>query len=367
MNDFTRREVLRWSAGAAAVLAVGRSAAAQQAAADDTPWRGERIVDCHFHERASEESMIAHLDGCGATSALMLSFENSSARYRELHRRHPSRFIGWARGTGMGRVSGAEESGRPSPFDMAQLVTAGASREVRAELRRLRRAGWKGFAESGAPTDVDGPEMDRLMALASELDVPVMMHFQKTGLPGEPPRPGRGFSHIEPLLRKYPRARLVGHASDFWGHIDARYVDGGAYLTGKVAPGGLVDRMLAEHPNLYADLGAPSCLLQVGRDPEFTSGFLHRHQDKLMFGSDCGCADGRGGMAARAVPAPTPGSGAVNASNASAMQMRMAAMGGLGGKCIARELLAITWKSTDRSVFRKIAWDNAVRVYRLDA
>jgi predicted TIM-barrel fold metal-dependent hydrolase len=377
MSEFSRRKFIISAAGAALGWPVGR-ALAEAAASADTPWTGEKIVDCHFHERASEASMIAHLDGCGVSSGLMLAFGDSLARMPELRRNHPGRFLGWGRGVGFGGGKGAASSpSAPSPFDMARMVTAEASKEAVAELVRLKQSGWKGFAESGVSGDVDSPEMHRLFALASELDVPIMMHFQKAGIGGQPARAGRGFSHIEPMLKQYPKAKLIGHASDFWGHIDAKYTDGGAYLTGKVTPGGLIDRLLADYPNLYGDLGAPSCLIQIGRDPEFTSGFLKRHRQKLMFGSDCGCADGRGGDGpipqggSRTDGAPVAGATqkpgeVVDSSNASALQMRMAAMGGLGGKCIARELLHIAWKSLDREEFRDIAWNNAVRVYKLD-
>jgi predicted TIM-barrel fold metal-dependent hydrolase len=61
-----------------------------------------------------------------------------------------------------------------------------------------------------------------------------------------------------------------------------------------VRPGGLTDRLLGEHPNLYADLSAGSGLNALTRDEEFTRGFLHRHQDKVLFGSDCNDLEGRG-------------------------------------------------------------------------
>lgn len=32
----------------------------------------------------------------------------------------------------------------------------------------------------------------------------------------------------------------------------------------------------------------------LARDPEFTAGFLKRHENKLIYGSDCICADGKG-------------------------------------------------------------------------
>ena len=52
-------------------------------------------------------------------------------------------------------------------------------------------------------------------------------------------------------------------------------------------------RALAD--GLYGDLSANSGNNALSRDPEFTPAFLKRHQDKLIFGSDCSCTDGKGG------------------------------------------------------------------------
>ena len=52
--------------------------------------------------------------------------------------------------------------------------------------------------------------------------------------------------------------------------------------------------LLADYPNLYADMSAGSGFNALSRDEDFTAGFLHRHRKKLLFGSDCPCFDGRG-------------------------------------------------------------------------
>ena len=58
--------------------------------------------------------------------------------------------------------------------------------------------------------------------------------------------------------------------------------------------GGLTDRYLADYPNMFGDLSAGSGLNALTRDEDFTRGFLERHQDKLLFGSDCSDPDGSG-------------------------------------------------------------------------
>lgn len=317
-----------------------------------TPWAGEPIVDCHFHDRPTDEAMIAHLDGAGVSNGFVLAGIDFDERMKGLEARHPGRILGWGRSTRLAADDG------PMPTDELARMAASRAVDAAAALRSAVARGARGFAETVGVVAVDGPELRRLYAIAAELDVAVMMHFQESVIPGLPRYGITGFSRIERVLRDFPNTRFVCHASDFWGHIDAKFTDGGAYPTGKVNAGGLTERLLVEYPNIHGDFGAPSGLMQLARDPEFTAGFLERHAEKLLFGSDCGCTDGRGGAVL-----PPPG----DTSSAGSMQVRMAAQGGLGGKCIARELLRIAWTATDRATFRKITWTNAHRVYRLGA
>jgi hypothetical protein len=72
--------------------------------------------------------------------------------------------------------------------------------------------------------------------------------------------------------------------------------------------------------------------------------FLKRHSAKLIFGSDCACADGKGG-------------GVSQANNPAAAR--------LAGKCVARETLALLQETASPVAFRQITWENAHRVYKL--
>jgi hypothetical protein len=96
--------------------------------------------------------------------------------------------------------------------------------------------------------------------------------------------------------RKYPRTSFMGHAQTVWAHIDRNYKDDAKnlYPSGKVTPGGWTDRYLSDYPNFFGDLSSASGHNGLNRDPEFTRDFLKRHQDKLIFGSDCGDTSGRG-------------------------------------------------------------------------
>ena len=59
-----------------------------------------------------------------------------------------------------------------------------------------------------------------------------------------------------------------------------------------MTPGGLTDQWLTRYPNLYCDLSATSGNTALLRDPDFAKDFVIRHQNKIMFGSDCPCTSG---------------------------------------------------------------------------
>jgi predicted TIM-barrel fold metal-dependent hydrolase len=61
-----------------------------------------------------------------------------------------------------------------------------------------------------------------------------------------------------------------------------------------VKPGGLIDRLMADYPNLYGDLSAESGYNALVRDEMFAAEFLLRHRKRLLFASDCPCRDGKG-------------------------------------------------------------------------
>src|SRR5262245_14054297 len=135
-----------------------------------------------------------------------------------------------------------------------------------------------------------------------------------------------------------------GHADAFWANLSADYANEAAYPTGPIKRGGVTDKLLGDYANLYGDLSANSGNNALSRDAGFTAGFLERHQDKLIFGSDCSCTDGHGG-------------GIAQAGNPAAARM--------GGKCVARETLALLKRSTSPAIFRKLTWENAHKTYGL--
>jgi predicted TIM-barrel fold metal-dependent hydrolase len=302
-------------------LAIAAAAAAARAQGQD-PRAGASIVDCHHHLRRTPEANIAHLDGCGVSNFLALARENSGEQIEAIRAQYPGRVLGW--------------------FASADITKP----EAESLLTNAVKKGAAGFGEIKFHVEAAGPELRRMYALAAELSVPILIHFQE--VPHTPTEGvfSTGFRNFEAMLKAYPKTRFIGHADAFWANVSADYANEAAYPTGEIKPGGVTDKLLGDYANLFGDLSANSGNNALSRDPEFTAGFLKRHQDKLIFGSDCSCSDGKGG-------------GIFQANNPTASRM--------AGKCVARETLALLKRSTSPAIFRKLTWENAHKTYGLKA
>jgi predicted TIM-barrel fold metal-dependent hydrolase len=192
------------------------------------------------------------------------------------------------------------------------------------EIERYLKRGAVVIAEQKFGVECDSPEMQKVYALAQEYRVPVLMHWQFKMY-------NYGFERFHRMLEKYPRVNFIGHAQTWWAHIDRNNTDQSVlYPKGPVTPGGLTDRYLSDYPNMYGDLSAGSGLNALTRDEGFTRDFLARHQDKLVYGSDCSDHEGTG---------PT---------------------------CQGAQTIAVIRRlATTRSVERKLLFENATRLFRL--
>jgi len=280
--------------------------------AQTPPDWGGPVLDIHLHYRAQPGSNLAHVEGCGVTRAVLLTDISADAR------------------------AAAEPAERFSRFTSVNVTRPDAS-EV---LRKAVQSGSLGLGEMKSRVAADSPEMRRMYDLAAELNVPVLIHFQEVSQPLSVGTYNTGFDRLPGLLKEHPKTIFIGHADAFWAHISTEVPADIAYPTGPVKRGGLTDRMLADHPNLYGDLSATSARNALARDPAFSSDFLSRHQNKLMFASDCGCQDGRGTGQTNPLPL-------------------------IAGKCVARETLTALKQLTSPEVFRKITWENGVRLLKI--
>ena len=104
------------------------------------------------------------------------------------------------------------------------------------------------------------------------------------------------------MIEKFPTVHFIGHGQSWWTHINKDHKpEAGLYPKGPVTPGGIADRWLADYPNMHADLSAGSGNNAMMRDPAVARDFFLRHQNKIMFGSDCPCRTGVGPTCVSAV------------------------------------------------------------------
>jgi uncharacterized protein len=298
MRVMNRREFL----GTAMVAAAGPSLWAQSS---DTSLWGGQILDSHHHLRQNIESNLSHMDGCGVTKAVLLANVAAGDRARDAVAKNPARFVTFA-------------SVDVTVPDAIALLTEAVKR------------GARGFGEIKSQVEAAGPEMQRLYAAAADLDVPITIHFQEVTQPGSQGTFNTGLKKFDAMLKKFPRTRFIGHADAFWANVSADYAEDTSYPKGPIKPGGVTDRFLGDYANLFADMSANSGNNFLNRDPEFAAAFLVRHQDKLMFGSDCSCPDGRGTV-----------------------------------RCIARETLSALKKLAPPPIFQKITWANGHRIVKM--
>jgi predicted TIM-barrel fold metal-dependent hydrolase len=310
----TRRVFLETVAAAAAVPAFGLQPGAGE-------W-GSPVFDLHFHMRPQPAGNLAHLDGAGITKANLLTRGAVVDQVKAVQAAAPGRFT-W--------------------FNSADITKP----EAEAALTAAVKAGAQGFGEMKFHVAADGPELRRAYALAADLGVPILVHFQEVDHFAGEGTWSTGFARtFEAVLKAYPKTTFIGHADAFWANVSADYHNEAAYPPGPIAPGGLTDKLLGDYANLFGDLSANSANNALSRDPGFTAGFLARHQAKLLFGSDCSCADGHG-------------AGVSQANNPAASR--------LAGKCVARETLTVLKTSASPAIFRRIAWDNVHTLLKVPA
>jgi predicted TIM-barrel fold metal-dependent hydrolase len=129
--------------------------------------------------------------------------------------------------------------------------------------------------------------MQLVASIAAHYSVPLLMHFEYEHY-------NLGFERFYKMLEKFPKVNFIGHAQTWWGNIDKNHQQAVMYPKGPVTPGGITDRLLSDYPNAFGDLSAGSGLNALLRDEDHARDFLKRHQDKLLYGSDCNDRDGAG-------------------------------------------------------------------------
>jgi predicted TIM-barrel fold metal-dependent hydrolase len=310
----TRREFLR--ASAIGLLGLAVDGRLQRADAADP------IIDIHQHlgyTGRTDAALLTHQRVIGATTTILLPAGrpvDTPSTHKGVANGLQAQALGneachkFARAYRQSFVHGANEV--PD--------IEGATREI----ERYLKLGAKVIGEQKFGVDCDSLPMQRIYALAHEYKVPVLMHWQHEMY-------NFGFERFHKMLEKYPDVKFIGHAQTWWGNIDRNHVDQKVlYPKGPVTAGGLTDKYLSDYPNMYGDMSAGSGLGALTRDEGFARDFVARHQDRLLFGSDCNDSD--------------PG----------------------GPKCLGAQIIAaIRRLAPNKAVERKLLYGNAKKLFRL--
>jgi len=277
------------------------------------------VIDIHQHadyNGRSVESLLLHQRLMGVTTSIVLPVG------RQALAPPPGR----PAGKGGRPIAGDNEACLRIAKEYPKTFYAGASEidfpDAAPEIEKYLKLGAVVIGELKARVECDSAEMQQIYQLAESYGVPVLMHWQHGEF-------NLGLERFHKMLEKYPRVNFIGHAQTWWANIGKEHEDQRVmYPEGRVSPSGLTDRLLSDYPNMYGDLSSNSGLNALTRDEEHIRQFLTRHQDKLMFGSDCGDAKGT-----------------VDAC--------------LGAKIIA----SIKKLSEDKKIERKILYENAKKLF----
>ncbi len=226
-----------------------------------------RVLDIHQHTNYSgrtDDQLVAHQRKMGVTKTILLP-----SGYKQTP------------GLEVGNTETCINLARTHLKEFAyfgnELPDIATTREV---LEKYLKNGALGIGEQKFHVDCDSSYMQQVAEIAREHHVPVLMHFQHDTY-------NLHIERFHKMLEKHPKVNFIGHAQTWWANIDRACDQVTMYPKGKVTAGGITDRLLSDYPNMYGDLSAGSGLNSMLRDEDHARGFLERHQNKLMFGSDC--------------------------------------------------------------------------------
>lgn len=273
-KSFSRREFL----AGAGLLAIGTSLKLDTVA-EVAGIKKEPVIDIHQHIHYAErtdEQLLAHQKAMGITTTFLLP----SGRPINL----PSTHMGASNGLAVEAGPNAEcylfaiQHKKDYRFG---ACTVPDIKDGMYELEKYLKLGAVIIGELKFGVECDSSDMQNIYQLAQKYNVPVLMHWQYKMY-------NYGYERFYKMLEKYPKVNFIGHAQTFWANIDKNHTDQSVlYPKGPVTQGGITDRYLSDYPNMYGDLSAGSGLNALTRDEEHAKSFLERHQDKLVYGSDC--------------------------------------------------------------------------------
>jgi len=257
------------------------------------------IIDTHQHvfwHKRDDAGLIADMDEHGIDLAWLLSWEIPAGQYDPQYDKvlNPLHFLdGQHRGILLSDLIQTANK-YPGRFILGYCPDPGTGRaadlfESAYHIHHVRVCGeWK-FRML-----FDDPRCIELFRRAGSLGCPVVLHLDVPYLKNEKGQPvyqqnwyGGTVGNLERALQQCPETKFVGHAPGFWREISGDADNAPEpYPPGPITPGGRLLPLFDKYPNLHADLSAGSALYALKRDKEFSTQFIVRHADRLLFGRD---------------------------------------------------------------------------------
>lgn len=239
----------------------------------------EPIIDIHQHTDymgRTNDMLVAHQRAMGVTKTILLP----SGRPMNQASTHFGKGNGLqAKATG-NAICQALAKKYPKEFLYGANEVPDIPEAI-SEIERYLKMGACVIGESKFGVECDSPEMQKIYELAQAYNVPVLMHWQYEMY-------NYGLERFHKMLEKYPKVNFIGHSQTWWANIDKNHTDQTVlYPKTKVTRGGLTEQLLSNYDNIYGDFSAGSGLGSLTRDEEHARWFLEKHQDRLLFGSDC--------------------------------------------------------------------------------
>ncbi len=239
---------------------------------------GFRIIDFHTHigevasfagslkgwVTASLRDLLSYMDERGIDKAVLLPLPGRVEKFS------------WLAGTPAVIKAARVAKERVIPF-----CAVDPARENAGDLlRKYAELGCAGMGEHKVRLRIDDKRSVRLYRLCGKLGLPVLVHMDNTFNPD-----------IHGLCRvaeECPDTVFIAHGPGWWRHMTAEPPDE-AYPTGKIVKEGLVQGILENFDNVYADISATSGLNALERDTAYARRFLERFRRKILFGTDFPC------------------------------------------------------------------------------
>ncbi len=238
------------------------------------------MIDVHTHigriwrgrPHLTAGKLVRWMDRHGIERACVLAIENPE----ELHYYVPTTYV---------LRSCRRYPDRLTPFCNVdpRIENSSPSTDFQSIIGDYVEAGARGFGECLAGLPIDDPRHLALFKACGRLGLPVIVHIDhlrctdRLGLPG-----------LRRVLKECSRTVFIAHALHWWAEIsaDVREEDRGSYPERPVVPGGAVEEIFKEFPNIHADLSARSGYNALTRSPEFGRKFLERWHERLLFATD---------------------------------------------------------------------------------